>query len=77
VRAWTVATPVTGSVTLVEDPEAHVLVAIKETFTAQRRNAETFEFLGNVIVSVNWLIVKLPELLIWNVRTVPWLTFVE
>jgi hypothetical protein len=58
-------------VTFVDEPEAHVLVPVKVTFTPQRRNAEIFELAGNVIVNVKRLTERVPELFIWNVRTVP------
>ncbi len=58
--------------TFTGDPEAHVFVPVKETFTAQRRNALTFEFAaGKVIVIVNRETASEPLLLIWKVRTVP------
>jgi hypothetical protein len=44
---------------------------VKETLTAQRRNAETFELLGRVIVIVKRLTERLPPLLTKKFFAVP------
>ena len=47
------------------EPEAQVFVPVKETFTAQRRKALTFEFAaGKLIVIVNREVPRVPLLLI-------------
>ena len=49
---------------VVLEPEAHELLPINATFTAQCLKLETFELLGKVIVRVKRLTSKSPELFI-------------
>ena len=55
----------------VGEPEAQVLLPVNETLTLQRRNAETLELLGSVIVMVNRLTESEPPLLTKKFFAVP------
>ena len=62
---------------VVELPDAQMFVPVNETLILQRRNAETFEEAGNVIVRVKREIVKEPELLIKKFFATPLETVLE
>ena len=57
------ALPETGSLNETGEPEAQVLLPVKETLRAHLRKAETFELVGSVIVITNRVTPKLPPLL--------------
>jgi hypothetical protein len=47
---------------MVADPEAQIFVPVNATLSGHRRNEEMLEELGNVIVIMNRLTARLPEL---------------
>lgn len=72
-----VPVPDVGLVKTVGDPTAQVLAPVKATLRGHRRNDEIFELFGKVIVIVNWLTTRFPELLTKKVLAVPFATDVE